>query len=281
MVHKLLHPHRLYTLFKYAVYLALLWNVWLFFAEDWRASVVLLDAGSGLRRYIEVYAQTIDTVAWVLLLALFELETSVLPDSTLRRRRVQWTLHGIRGVCALVILNSLAGYAGKFLGYLDAEPLQASACALAHPDWFVLVALDEFSALDASSCTALAAGEAYRLRAENIVASAAVLAEAQHLALLDAVNAAAWILVVLLLEAEVRLQVRGALGGMLLRLGTALKSLVYAVLLCAAVYWGFVGDFLDFWDAFLWLLAFVFIELNIFQWQEESKQLGRAPVVRL
>ena len=56
MVHKLLHPHRLYTLFKYAVYLALLWNVWLFFAEDWRASVVLLDAGSGLRRYIEVYA---------------------------------------------------------------------------------------------------------------------------------------------------------------------------------------------------------------------------------
>ena len=54
MVHKLLHPHRLYTLFKYAVYLALLWNVWLFFAEDWRASVVLLDAGSGLRRYIEL-----------------------------------------------------------------------------------------------------------------------------------------------------------------------------------------------------------------------------------
>jgi hypothetical protein len=212
--------------------------VWLFFAEDWRASVVLLDAGSGLRRYIEVYAQTIDTVAWVLLLALFELETSVLPDSTLRRRRVQWTLHGIRGVCALVILNSLAGYAGRFLGYLDVEPLPA------------------------------------------IVASAAVLAEAQHPALLDAVNAAAWILVVLLLEAEVRLQVRGALGGMLLRPGTALKSVVYAVLLCAAVYWGFVGDFLDFWDAFLWLLAFVFIELNIFQWQEESKQLGRAPLVR-
>lgn len=280
MVHKLLHPHRLYTLFKYAVYLALLWNVWLFFEEDWSASRVLLEPGSGLRRFIEVFAQTIDTVAWVLLLALFELETSVLPDSTLRRRRVQWTLHGIRAVCALVILNSLAGYAGKYLGYLDAEPLEAGACALAHSGWFLLEGLDEFSALDAANCTALAGGELYRLRTESIVAPAAVLAQSRHLALLDVVNAAAWILVVLLLEAEVRLQVRGALGGMLLRLGAVMKSVVYAVLLCAAVYWGFVGDFLDFWDAFLWLLAFVFIELNIFQWQEESEQLGRVPVVR-
>ena len=46
------------------------------------------------------------------------------------------------------------------------------------------------------------------------------------------------------------------------------------------MYWGFVGDFLDFWDAFLWLVAFVFIELNIFQWQVETEELGRAPVVK-
>ena len=127
---------------------------------------------------------------------------------------------------------------------------------------------------------ALAGGELYRLRAENIVAPAAVLAQSRHLALLDVVNAAAWILVVLLLEAEVRLQVRSTLGGVLLRLGAALQSLVYAVLLCAALYWGFVGDFLDFWDAFLWLLAFVFIELNIFQWQKETAQLARAQQLR-
>ena len=39
---------------------------------------------------------------------------------------------------------------------------------------------------------------------------------------------------------------------------------------CAA-YWGFEGTFLDFWDAFLWLVAFIFIELNIFQWHEEAE----------
>ena len=30
--------------------------------------------------------------------------------------------------------------------------------------------------------------------------------------------------------------------------------------------------FLDFWDAFLWLVAFVFIELNVFQWREEREE---------
>jgi hypothetical protein len=36
----------------------------------------------------------------------------------------------------------------------------------------------------------------------------------------------------------------------------------------------------DFWDAFLWLVAFVFIEMNIFQWQREVRELEQAPVVR-
>jgi hypothetical protein len=36
-----------------------------------------------------------------------------------------------------------------------------------------------------------------------------------------------------------------------------------------------MGDFLDFWDAFIWLVAFFFIEMNLFQWQEETAA-GRA-----
>ena len=38
----------------------------------------------------------------------------------------------------------------------------------------------------------------------------------------------------------------------------------------AAAYWGVAGDFLDFWDAALWLFAFIFIELNVFEWQYET-----------
>jgi hypothetical protein len=36
-----------------------------------------------------------------------------------------------------------------------------------------------------------------------------------------------------------------------------------------AIYWGFAGTFLDFEDAFLWIMAFVFIERNVVIWEKE------------
>jgi hypothetical protein len=32
----------------------------------------------------------------------------------------------------------------------------------------------------------------------------------------------------------------------------------------------------DFWDAFLWLVAFVFIELNVFEWHKETQEQAMA-----
>ena len=47
------------------------------------------------------------------------------------------------------------------------------------------------------------------------------------------------------------------------------KYLLYAIIVGAAGYWGIFGTFLDFWDAFLWIAAFVFIERNVFEWEKE------------
>jgi hypothetical protein len=55
-----------------------------------------------------------------------------------------------------------------------------------------------------------------------------------------------------------------------MRINKFFKFGVYGVLFLAAAYWGYAGDFLDFWDAFLWLFAFIFIELNVFDWQQET-----------
>ena len=77
------------------------------------------------------------------------------------------------------------------------------------------------------------------------------------------------LVVVLLLEGEVYLQLRGLLSERLVLLTKIGKGMLYAILLVCAIYWGLLGDFLDFWDAFLWLVAFIFIEMNIFQWHEE------------
>ncbi|NJN61715.1 MAG: hypothetical protein HC795_09480, partial [Coleofasciculaceae cyanobacterium RL_1_1] len=70
----------------------------------------------------------------------------------------------------------------------------------------------------------------------------------------------------------VRLQEHGKLDGLVLKISNCAKFVIYSVLFLAAVYWGFKGDFVDFWDAFLWLVAFIFIELNVFNWREETKR---------
>ena len=94
--------------------------------------------------------------------------------------------------------------------------------------------------------------------------------EIYRLSWVDVVNAAVWLLVVVVLEIDVRLQERNRLEGLFLTVSNASKFVLYALLFVAAVYWGFKGDFVDFWDAFLWLVAFIFIELNVFDWRHES-----------
>ncbi|MDH5620907.1 MAG: hypothetical protein OEY74_02395, partial [Gammaproteobacteria bacterium] len=110
------------------------------------------------------------------------------------------------------------------------------------------------------------------LRFENMQAAvdAAGLADIRTLAWVDVINAAVWLLVVVVLEVDVRLQEQDRLKGTALRFSNAAKFVLYGTLLLAAIYWGIKGDFIDFWDAFLWLVAFVFIELNVFEWLHET-----------
>jgi hypothetical protein len=102
------------------------------------------------------------------------------------------------------------------------------------------------------------------------VVDAIGLAEIRALAWVDVVNAGVWLVVVIVLEVDVHLQEKNRFEGLALQLSNGMKVILYSILLLAAVYWGFKGDFVDFWDAFLWLVAFFFIELNVVEWRQES-----------
>ena len=103
-----------------------------------------------------------------------------------------------------------------------------------------------------------------------IVAEPDALRGARYLAWTDVINSITWILVVIVLEIEVRLQLRGNLSAQLITSTRNVKFVLYAILFACAAYWGYAGSFLDFWDAFLWLFAFIFIELNVFEWNRET-----------
>lgn len=260
--------YRLFTIVKYITYALLCFNVYLFLEEELGSLEHTFTDGLALGQLIQVFAATIDTAAWVVLLLLFELETSLLDDSRIRGG-VKFTIHWVRILCSLAIVWAFTGYWAEMTTLYHIAPLAGDACELLGRGLSVLVDLDEYVALDAANCASLGS-ELYRLSGFNIIVDGSHLRDAQLLAWTDVINAGAWILVVVLLEVEVRLQLRRNLSAHVMNITRYIKFALYFTLFAAAAYWGLAGDFLDFWDAALWLFAFIFIELNVFEWQHHT-----------
>lgn len=261
--------YRVFTWVKYLTYLALSVNIVLFLQEELATVAASFRGDIDLIGLIQRFSATLDTAAWVVLLLLFELETAVIPDDRLVGP-TRWLIHGVRLLCGVAICAAFFGYWGEWTALLDATPLQQSACSLLGQDWSVLLDFDEFIALGADNCAEIERRALQLNNLDRVIATPEALAGARYLALTDVINAGAWILVVVVLEVEVRLLgSEHALPRRLKPVLNSIKFLLYAVLALAAIYWGIDGDFLDFWDAALWLFAFVFIEMNVFEWQRE------------
>jgi hypothetical protein len=261
----------LFAIFKYGIYALLCLNAFLFFEEEFFASFVTYGEGVSPSQLVEAFAATIDTTAWIALLLLFELQTSVIRGEKLAGLS-KWTLHGVSGLCYVLVLYSFWGYIAKLytLSSGFAPFPVADVCNLAGGDASLALSLDEYVPLGAANCQALAGGQLYRLGNHPVYADVASLSALLRLAWVDVINAAAWLGVVLVLEADVWQQKRGALSEQFLWVSKISKVILYGTLLAAGVYWGLLGDFVDFWDAVLWLVAFVFIEMNFLEWHAEG-----------
>jgi hypothetical protein len=248
-------------------------NVYWFFAEEFLAAKVQFPNGVGLNVMIEAYAATIDTVAWVVLLLMFELETYVLGDEQFTRP-VTWSLHSLRAICYAFIVYAFYGYLVNLLALDGMTPLAnvSDLCALAG-QWSYSTTLDEYTAITMANCSSFSTATSF-VRFDDMYA--VVDLEGQKgiigLAWVDVINSAVWLLVVVVLEIDVRLQERHRYEGAVLYASNAIKFVLYTLLFLAAIYWGINGDFVDFWDAFLWLVAFIFIELNVFEWHKEEQE---------
>jgi hypothetical protein len=272
MLSAIFHNRAVFQWVKYAVYLALLNNVYLFLIEEIESASALNTSVTSLASVFQIFSTTIDTAAWLVLLIFFELETYVLSDQTLRGfagRIIRLT----RGICLATICVACWGYFAEFYGLLASEPLDPMYCGIVDDSWSLLTDLDQFEPSLVDVC-----GQDDWLvltNYERVLAAPQLLQSAIWLAATDFINAAAWILVVVVLEVEVRsvLAMRGP-GASSGRLIYPFKLSLYFILFAAAVYWGFEGDLLDFWDAILWLFAFFVIERNVVSWREEADLLG-------
>jgi hypothetical protein len=273
---KFLHPRLVYTTFKYTIYLLLGVDTVLFFLEDLAASAETFNGTVGWHNVVEAFTQAIDTAAWLILLLLFELETAVIADEKLQGG-LKWFFSAVRVACYTFIVWSFYGYTTRYGVITDLAPFGAAdVCSLVGTDWTWVADLDEYTPIDAQACALLQGRDLLQLNGTHIVGSREALDAAAALAVIDVVNSGTWLIIVVLLEAEVWLQLKDLLTERLLRVSKLFKAVLYAVLFVCAIYWWFYGDFLDFWDALLWLVAFVFIEMNIFKWHEETEEVWEA-----
>jgi hypothetical protein len=265
-------PVYIFRFFKYVIYTLLVYDAFLFFGEDLAASAVVFRDNVSWRNVIEAYSATIDTVAWLILLLLFELETAIIPDHLLKGR-LKWLFKTLSAVAYFFIIYSFYGYCVKYGFVSSLVPYDiADVCSLLGTDFTWVAGLDEYLPLDQDSCAALNGQVLFEIAGTQIIGTQGALADATRLAIVDIVNASDWLIIVLLLEVEVIMQLKNRLRSATMRVLKYAKFFFYTILFVCAAYWGVEGSFLDFWDAFLWLVAFVFIELNIFQWHSGTEQ---------
>jgi len=268
----LLSPKIVFNVFKYAVYALLTYDGLLFFYGDIAASAQTFGAAVDWRNAIEAYAATFDTLSWIALLLLFELETAIIPDRWLRGW-VKWLIKSLAGICYFIIFYSFYGYIYKYGVLTNLLPFNiGDVCSLLGSDYTWIRTLDEYQPFDQVACAIMNGQPLFQIAGTEIIGTQTAIIDAQRLAMVDVVNAADWLLIVALLEIEVFLQLKDKLTSTIMVAFKYAKILLYGLLFVLAAYWGVKSSFLDFWDAFLWLVAFIFIELNMFQWHEETEE---------
>ncbi len=261
--------YMIYLVFKYTIYAWLTYNIFAFYMEESAAMLSTHPEGLSLGNFIEVFPATLDTLAWVILLLLFEWETFWASDETLKGS-ARYPLFLLKALCYGSIVFSWYGYIDSLLYYKDVVTITvANACDFVSQGYSVLTTVDEYEPLTAETCAVMSNTELYKLTNDTIIATPASYEEAVSLAWIDVINSSTWIIVVLALEADVYMQLKGTLTDMRMKVSYYFKGMLYLALLYCAVIWSLDSDFLDASDAFLWLLAFFMIEMNVFEWHEE------------
>jgi hypothetical protein len=260
-----------FQIIRYSIYTLLMLNLFYYLWEDLIA-FRYVPRGASLAEVVENFAVTIDYVAWMVLIVLFELETDFIPSEKFKGW-FKWTFNGVLAACYVVLLYAFYGYVAALVDFyhFTAFPPE-KVCGLVDGD-FAYVTMDaRFVELTLENCSALFQDAAFKSADDNLVAAPANLAASIWLGWVDVANAGVWLLVVLFIEWELMLELKGALSKPRIIVFKTIKGILYLILLGCAIYWTVESAFIDYWDAYLWLIAFVLIDLNVIDWDDKPKE---------
>jgi len=259
---------------KWTVYTLLLINFGYYFWEEWVIAAHALRAGGTFLEWASAFAASLEEFAWFVLLAVFELETNALPDEAFTPRVERALLAS--GIVAFVLLaHSLYAYATDAVDLernVAVLPGITSLCEIADKDVSFTYNMN-YTTIDSHNCAELSnANEFYQVFVESVVTDAEGLTIEKQLAWADVIELSVWILIILGIEIEVRLQDRDIVGGRLMRAVNISKVLFYGTLFLVMAYWAYLSQWVYVWDEFVWIVGFAVIEMNVVEWREEIKE---------
>jgi hypothetical protein len=270
LVPLLARPRVAHTL-KYVVYFSLLINLGRFVWDDYFAMEATLPADASLSDYLTQFSTSIDMLAWVGLVFLFELETYAVPDEKWTAR-LGGVIRSLRVICYVMIGYAAYGYTSEALENFETTRVEgiSNICQLADQDIYLQVSTFEYEEITSDNCDDLSDSDTfYRIANEVSVIDEPTLGHVQRQGWIDIDNAYFWIIVVLLIEVEIWMQSRDRFSSPPLNRVRVAKTFFYLILIGNMFIWLFTGYYLYAWDAFLWIFGFWAIELNLAEWEME------------
>ena len=267
-----------FRIFKVAIFWILMVNLLYYLYED-VTFYLYLAAGASVFDTLEAFAVTIDYVAWMVLIVLFEMETSAQAKNRLTDTR-KWMFTSLTAVCYVVLVYAWYGYGAALTDTYQYQPIESeTACYFANTNFAYINLEARPIELTHENCGAFAGKSLFRSLGDNVIATETNLLAFKKLSWVDVYNASAWLIVVLLFQIELSLKRANKLTKRRLIIAMIWKGAAYLVLLCCAIYWSMYSAFIDSWDAWLWLLAFILIDLNLLGLDESQNQRANNGVV--
>ena len=256
---------------KWIVYTLLLINFGYYAWEEWVIAAHTLRSGSTLLEWGSAFSASLEELAWFLLLVLFELETYVLSDDAFTPK-VERILHVARIFGCVLLAHTLYQYAQYGVDLerkVSVLPGVGSLCDLADRE-ISFASNMKYTTIDGENCVELSdATEFHQVIVEAVVTDAKGLTIEKQLAWVDVIELTVWLLIVLTIEIEVRLQNRDIVGGPLMRALNGSKVALYGTLFLVMGYWALIGQWVYVWDEFVWIAGFAVIEMNVVEWRDE------------
>lgn len=246
---------------KVFVYVAVVFNAAYYVYLDIQ-SALLVDPGSSLLAWGQTFYTTIDYAGWLLLVALFQLQKDS-PESEPMKRGKVWALGGATLVGFFFLglalyLNFLeVAYYDEYVPYPSEE-----VCMQQDEPQYFMDKEQIYQLVTPENCAALAAGSVLRhpidfslIEADNRIAG-------KRLEFVNVFNTAAWLALVLTFQIRLLIQRVRPSWDTALKWSDRAKAFFYLVLFASAIYWFYGGTWVDAWDAFLWLFAFLTLEVT-------------------